>query len=140
MIHYKSDGIFDASLEKIWRYMATDEHTHAAFKSFKILNESGNEVSFEAEIFGPDGKTTQKAIIKHTMNAPKGFATSMTGGPMDGANFRHTYIAMGEKTKVEMEGDFKPIPGMDEATQTKMIDEFFSTAFKEDNENLKKFK
>lgn len=137
MIHYTSDGIFDASVENIWKYMSGHEHKHAAFKSYKAVQTSGNQVTIEAEIYNP-GMTTQKATIKHTMNSTKGFETTIDGGLMDGARFSHAYTPMGEKAKVEIEGDFRPIAGMQEEDQRKMLDTFFTTAFNEDNVNLQK--
>ena len=137
MIHYTSDGIFDASVENIWKYMSGHEHKHAAFKSYKAVQTSGNQVTIEAEIYNMD-MTTQKATIKHTMNSPKGFDTTIDGGPMDGARFSHSYTPMGDKAKVDLEGDFRSIADMQEADQRKMLDDFFTTAFNEDNANLQK--
>jgi ligand-binding SRPBCC domain-containing protein len=139
MIHYTSDGIFDASVENIWNYMTAHEHRHAAFKSYRVVQTSGNQVTVEAEIYNPD-KTTQNATIKHTMNPPKGFETTISGGPMDGARFSHVYTPMGDKAKVDLEGDFRPIAGMQEADQRKMLDDFFTMAFNEDNANLQKIR
>ena len=139
MVHYRSDGIFDAPLEKIWKYMNSDEHKHAAFKSFKLVSQSGNLATVAVEIYNPDG-TTHNATITHTMNPPKGFETTISGGPLDEAKFSHSYTEMGSKTKVDLEGDFKPIPGMSESDHLKMLDNFFTTAFTEDNANLQKMK
>jgi len=59
---------------------------------------------------------------------------------MNGARYSHTYTAMGNQTKVVIEGDFPPPPGIDESTYLKTIDEFFTKMFEEDNANLKKMK
>jgi len=57
---------------------------------------------------------------------------------MDGAKIKHTYMPMGNKTKVELKGDFKAISGMAESAQLKMLDDFYTMAFNEDNANLRK--
>ena len=50
------------------------------------------------------------------------------------------YIPMGNRTKLDLEGDFPAMPGMSEADELKMIDEFFTTVFTEDNANLQEIK
>lgn len=139
MVHYKRDRIiiFDAPLEKVFRYMNTGGHKHVAFKSHKLIDKSGNVVTIDAEIYNPDG-TTYKTTITHTVNPPKGIETKMTGGAMDGAKFRHTYTPIDGRTKVDLEGDFPQFPGMSEADELKMIDGFFTMIFTEDNANLQK--
>ena len=138
MVHYESDGVFDAPLEKVWKYLSGTEHTHSGFKSYKVASQSGNEVTIDAEVFNPDGRTTSKAIFKHIMNPPIGWQTTVKGSAMDGAVFNHTYTPMGNKTKVELKGDYKAIPGMSESAQIKMLDDFYTTGFNEDNANLQK--
>ena len=140
MVHYESDGVFDAPLEKVWKYLSGTEHTHSGFKSYKVASQSGNEVTIDAEVFNPDGKTTSKAIFKHIMNPPVGWQTTVKGSAMDGAVFNHTYTPMGNKTKVELKGDYKAIPGMSESAQIKMLDDFYTTGFNEDNANLQKMR
>ena len=134
MIHYKSDGVFDAPVEKIWMFMNSEHHHHAAFKSVREM-----EDGFEAEMANTDG-TTSKASFKLKPTPPGGYDVTVQGGPLDGASFKHTFAPMGDKTRVEVEGDFKPITGMPEAAQLKMIDDFFTTAFNEDNASLQKMK
>ncbi len=140
MVHYESDGVFDAPLEKVWKYLSSMEHTHSGFKSYKVASQSGNEVTIDAEVFNPDGKTTSKAIFKHIMNPPIGWQTTVKGSAMDGAVFNHTYTPIGNKTKVELKGDYKAIPGMSESAQLKMLDDFYTTGFNEDNANLQKMR
>jgi hypothetical protein len=61
----------------------------------------------------------------------------MSGGPFDGARFVHTYTPLGERTKVELEGDFPALPGMSEADELAMIDGFFTTLVDEDTATLR---
>jgi len=138
-IHYKSDGIFNAPVDKVWKYMPAADHQHSAFKTYNVVNQSGNHTTVKAEIYNQD-RTTQTSTFEYTMTPPKQMNTTITGGMMDGANFTHTYTPMGDKTRVDVEGDFKPIPGVSESEQLKSIDAFFTTAFNEDNANLQKMK
>jgi hypothetical protein len=61
----------------------------------------------------------------------------MTGGPFDGARFVHTYTPLGDRTNVDLEGDFPALPGMSEAEELAMIDGFFATVFAEDAATLR---
>jgi hypothetical protein len=61
----------------------------------------------------------------------------MIGGAFDRAKFEHRYTPMGGQTKVDVEGDFPEMPGMSEADELKMIDEFFTTLFAEDTATLR---
>jgi hypothetical protein len=139
MVHYKRDGIitFDATTEKIFTYMGEGNHPHRAFKSHRLVGKSGNLVTVDAEIYNPDG-TTFQTTITHALSPPKGVETTMTGGAFSGAKFRHSYTPLGDKTKVDLEGDFPSFPGMSEADELKMIDDFFAMVFAEDKVTLQK--
>jgi len=123
----------------MFRYMRAGGHKHVAFKSHKLVSLSGNVVTIDSEIYNQDG-TTSKTTIVHVLNPPKGLETTMTGGPFSGAKFRHTYTPIGDKTKLDLEGDFPSLPGMSEADELKMIDGFFTTVFTEDNATLQEIK
>ena len=141
-VHYKKEGIatFDAAPEKLFRYMSSGGHPHAAFKSHRLVGVSGNVVTVEAEIFNPDGSTFE-TTIRHTLNQPNAVETTMTDGAFDGAKFVHSYTPMsaptGERTKVDLEGDFPALPGMSEADELAMIGGFFTQVFAEDTETLR---
>ena len=137
-VHYKRDGIatFDATTEKIFRYMSAGNHPHAAFKSHHLVGVAANVVTVEAEVYNPDGSTF-RTTIKHRLNPPKGVETTMIGGAFDGARFVHLYTPMGGQTKVDLEGDFPALPGMNEADELKMIDGFFTMVFSEDEATLR---
>lgn len=137
-VHYKRDGIatFDATTEKIFRYMSSGGHPHQAFKSHELIDVSGNDVTVAAEIYNPDG-TTFTTTIKHKLNPPSGVETTMSDGPFDGASFVHSYTPVGNQTKVDLEGDFPPMPGMSEEDELTMIDGFFTTVFDEDTATLR---
>src|SRR6185503_532322 len=89
-VHYKRDGIatFDATPEKIFRYMSVGNHRHAAFKRHELIGVTGKVVTLDAEVYNPDGSTFTMTI-KHELNPPKGVETRMIGGAFDGARFVH---------------------------------------------------
>jgi hypothetical protein len=137
MVHYRRDGIatFPATTGKVFTYMSQGGHEHAAFKSHELVGVSGNVVTIVAEIYNPDGSTFTTTIV-HTLNPPDGVETIMKGGAFDGARFTHSYRRMGDKTRVDLEGDFPALPGMSEADELAMIDGFFSSVFAEDAATL----
>jgi len=137
-VHYTKDGIatFDATTEKIFEYMSAGNHPHAAFKSHRLTGVSGNVVTVDAEIYNPDGSTFE-TTIEHRLDPPKRIETRMIGGAFDGARFTHTYTPMGDRTKVDVEGDFPEFPGMSEADELEMIGEFFTMVYAEDTETLR---
>jgi len=137
-VHYKRDGIatFDATTEKIFRYMSAGGHPHAAFKSHQLVGVSDDVVTVDAEIYNPDGSTFQ-TTIEHRLDPPKKIETTMIGGAFDGASFVQTYTPMGDQTKLDLEGEFPAMPGMTETDELKMIDDFFTMVFAEDTATLR---
>lgn len=140
MVHYKKESIiiFDVGNDKIFKYMKTGNHSHRSFKSHKLIGVSGNVVTIDAEIYNQDGTTFNTTII-HKLNPPKGIETTMKGGAFNGAVFTHTYTPMGDKTKVDLEGEFPEFPGKSESDELKMIDGFFTEIFSEDKATLQKW-
>lgn len=49
-LHYTRNGIatFDATTEKIFRYMSTGNHRHAAFKAHHLVRNSNGMVTVES--------------------------------------------------------------------------------------------
>ena len=78
-VHYKKAGIatFDATPDKIFKYMSAGNHKHQAFKSHRLVGVSGNVVTIESEIYNPDG-STHKTTIMHKLSPPIGVETTMT--------------------------------------------------------------
>lgn len=136
-VHYQHDGIatLPVPTETVFRYMSAGNHQHAAFKSHRLVGVSGDVVTIEAEIYNPDG-TTFPTTIEHRLDQPTGVETTMIGGAFDGATFRHTYTTVGDKTRVDLEGEFPEMPGMAAADELAMIDGFFTTVFDEDAKSL----
>ena len=137
-VQYKKDGIatFDATPETLFQYMSAGGHPHAAFKSHRLVGVDGNLVTVAAEVYNPDGSTFE-TTIEHRLDPPNGIETTMRGGPFDGASFAHAYTPVGERTKVDLEGDFPSLDGMSEADELAMIDGFFTTIFDEDAVTLR---
>src|SRR5580693_5845320 len=55
VVRYKKDGIatFDATPEKVFKYMSAGNHPHAAFKSHRLVGVTGDMVTIEAEVYNP---------------------------------------------------------------------------------------
>ena len=137
-VHYKKDEIatFDATPEKVFRYMSAGGHPHAAFKSHRLAGISEGVVTVNAEVYNPDGSTFE-TTIEHRLDPPNGIETTMSGGPFDGARFVHTYTPIGDQTKVDLDGEFPAMPGMPGAEELAMIDDFFTMVFEEDTVTLR---
>jgi heme-degrading monooxygenase HmoA len=137
-VHYEKPAIatFEATPERLFQYMSAGGHPHAAFKSHNLVGVSDGVVTVSAEVYNPDGSTFE-TTIEHRLDPPHGIETTMTGGPFDGARFVHSYTPLGDRTKVDLEGDFPSVPGMSEADELAMIDGFFTTVFDEDTITLR---
>ncbi len=139
MVHITDDGVFDAPIEKVWKYINDDKgHTHSAVKFTKVLEQSDKGMTVELEVKNADG-TSHMETWKMTMNPPKGHSTEVLAGPMKGSRNTHTYTPMGDKTKVMVEGDFYA-QGMDDASTKKAVLAMWANVFDEDNANLKNYK
>ena len=116
--------------------MSAGDDPHAAFKSHRLSGVSDNVVTVVAEIYNPDGSTFE-TTIEHRLDPPNGIETTISGGPFAGARFTHTYTPIDGRTKVDLDGDFPVLPGMAEADELEMIDEFFTMVFAEDEATLR---
>lgn len=140
MVQVKDEGVFDAPLEKIWRFLQDENlHDHKSVTNSKVLEQSDKGMVMEADLKNPDGKGTHKAKLKFTYNPPKGFDMEYLSGLMTGTKHTHTYTPMGNKTKVEVAGDYR-IQGLDETATKKAALAFLEEVFNEDTAALKKFK
>ena len=139
MVHVTDDGIFDAPVDKVWKYL-TDQngHSHSGERFSKVLEQTDKGMTVEVEVKNPDG-SLHKETWKITLNPPKGHHTEVLAGPTKGSSNTHTYTPMGDKTKVVVEGDFFA-EGMDGAATKKAVLAMFETVFNEDNAQLKNYK
>src|SRR3989442_12946001 len=99
MVYVRDDGVFDASIEKIWKYLQDPEsHQHESILSQKVLEQKGNTMKIRAEIKGPQGKSEE--IWPMRMDPPFGFELQVLEGPSKGPKQAHTSVPMGDKTNV----------------------------------------
>src|SRR5205823_11786992 len=91
MVHIRDEGVFDAPLEKIWKYIGDDTpglHKHRAIPSTKVLSEEGNVVVQEMQMLNADGKGTHWETWRLTMNPPRGYQVEAIAGPRRGRSSR----------------------------------------------------
>jgi len=139
LVHVKDEGVFDEPLEKIWRFLNAEQgHDHNGVRFSKVIEQSDKGMTTEVEVKAPDGSWA-KETWKFDMNPPTGFNMEITSGPMKGTKHTHTYTAMGNKTKVVVEGEFVR-QGVDDASMKKGALGMLEQLFNEDTANLKKFK
>jgi len=140
LVYLKDEGVFDAPIDKIWRFLQDDNanHEHRSVRFSKVIERSGNHMVVEMEANSPDGKSF-KQTAKFTFNPPKSFDMEFLSGPMTGTKHTHTYTPMGAKTKVEVAGDFK-IQGLDEQAVRKGALAQLAQLFDEDNAALQQYK
>jgi heme-degrading monooxygenase HmoA len=137
-VHYRKDGVatFDVPVEQVFAYMSAGDHPHRAFKSHRLVGIAANLVTVAVEAFNEDGSTTEMTV-EHRLDPPRKVVTTMSGGHFDGARFVHSYTPLGDRTKVDLAGDFPALPGMSEAEELAMINGFFTMVFGEDSETLR---
>ena len=137
-VRYEKDGVatFGVPVERVFAYMSAGDHPHRAFKSHRLVGVVGNVVTVAVEAYNPDGSTTEMTV-EHRLDPPNGIVTTMAGGHFDGARFTHSYTPLGDRTRVDLAGDFPVLPGMSEADELVMIDGFFTAVFGEDVETLR---
>ena len=137
MVHLLDEGsVFDASVSKIWKYMASGDHAHPSFKNVgREVN--GNVVTITAEriILGKPVKVK----IKNTLYPPLGYVSEHLEGPTAGSRSFVYYIPKGDKTGVTVVGDFT-ISGLDEKATIDAVMGQLQITFDEDNANLKRMK
>ncbi len=139
MVRIEDEGVFDAPVDKVWKYLNdAPSHKHATIQEWKPLEQKGNVVVVQMTSIGLDKKPF-KEKIRMTMNPPKGFESEVLEGPTKGSKFTHTYTAQGGKTHVKVTGDWK-MAGLDDATIKKNVLSYFEVVFKEDNVALRTYK
>src|SRR5438552_17109321 len=99
MVCVRDDGVFDASIEKIWKYLQDPEsHQHESNLSQKALEQKGNTMKIRAEIKGPQGKSEE--IWQMRMDPPFGFELQVLEGPSKESKQAHIYVPTGDVRKV----------------------------------------
>lgn len=140
MVHIEDDGEFDAPLDRVWKYNADREtHQHRSIARTTVLEQEENVVLQEMEIVNPDGKGTHREVWRLTMNPPEGYSVEAVEGPAQGTTFSQRYVPKGDRTRVEVRGDWT-IEGLDEATTKRMALAFLAEMFEEDAKALKSYR
>lgn len=139
MVHIRDDGVYDAPIDKLWKYWNDNAaHNHTSFQVTKVLEQKGNAMTVMAKVRNPSGgMDTEKLLM--TVNQPKGFSVEYLSGLMKGTKQTHTYTSQGSRTRVDVDGEFVA-SGVDDATLRKGVLANFAQAFEEDSANLKKYK
>jgi polyketide cyclase/dehydrase/lipid transport protein len=142
MAHVKDEGTFDAPIDKIWKFLQDQTpgvHNHQAIRGATTIEEKGGALTQEMEFVNPDGKTTRKETWRFRFNPPTGFDMESLAGASKGTKYSHRYTPMGERTHVDVEGDFH-IQGMDDTATRQAALGFLGQVFEEDQANLRRFK
>lgn len=140
MVRIRDDGVFDAPLQTIWKYLQSpQDHTHGSFAVSKVLDQKGNALVMEVDVRDPLSGMSRRETLRMTMDPPRGFDVEYLEGPSKGTRHRHTYTPMGDKTRVEVEGDFR-MHGMDDSQIRKSVLAYFDEVFHEDDAALQRLK
>jgi hypothetical protein len=138
MVFVVDEGVFDAPIDRIWKYLQSpQDHLHDSIPRTEVLEQEGNTVKIRQTLKTPAGK--EEAVQMMTMDPPFGFRLETLEGSQKGSRNVHTYVPMGNKTKVIVAGDFR-MQGMDETQTKKAILDYLSMVFDEDNRNLQNLK
>jgi hypothetical protein len=138
MVYILDEGsVFDAPIDKVWKYLTSDEHRHNSLKLISREMATSNTVIITAErnIMGK----TVRSKIKNTLYPPFGFVQEHLEGPTAGSRAFVYYIPKGNKTGITIVGEFV-LSGMDEKTTRDAIMAQLQMSFDEDNANLKNTK
>ena len=136
MVYILDEGsVFDAPIDKIWKYLPSDNHRHNSLKliSREMVNNNAVVITAERNIMGEMVRTK----IKNTLYPPFGFVQEHLEGPTAGSKAFVYYVPKGNKTAITIVGDFV-LSGMDEKTTRDAVMAQLQVVFDEDNANLKK--
>jgi len=136
MVYILDEGsVFDAPIDKIWKYLPSDNHRHNSLKliSREMVNNNAVVITAERNIMGKMVRTK----IKNTLYPPFGFVQEHLEGPTAGSKAFIYYVPKGNKTAITIVGDFV-LSGMDEKTTRDAVMAQLQVVFDEDNANLKK--
>jgi len=134
---FDEGSVFDAPIDRIWKYLPSDEHRHSSLKliSREMVNSNTVVITAERSIMGK----TVRTKIKNTLYPPFGFVQEHLEGPTAGSRAFVYYVPKGNKTGITIVGDFV-LSGMDEKTTRDVVMAQLQVTFDEDNVNLKNTK
>jgi hypothetical protein len=137
LVYILDEGsVFDAPVDKIWKYLSSQDHQHPSIKTLS-REVSGNAVVIVSErnILG----RTAKVKIRNTLYPPFGIVQEHLEGPLAGSRAFLYYIPKGDKTGVTIVGDYI-MTGVSEQEIRNAVDKQMQTTFDEDNSNLRALK
>jgi hypothetical protein len=130
-------SVFDAPIDKVWKYLSSDDHRHNSLKliSREMVDRNAVVITGERNIMGKIVRTK----IKNTLYPPFGFVQEHLEGPTAGSRAFVYYIPKGNKTGITVVGEFV-LSGMDEKPTRDALMAQLQVSFDEDNANLKNTK
>ena len=137
MVYLIDEGsVFDATIEKIWKYLSSEDHKHPSFKNV------GREVTGNVVVITSERSLMGRSVrvkVRNTLYPPLGYVSEHLEGPTAGSRAFIYYTPKGDKTEVTVVGDFV-ISGLDEKATRDAIMAQMQVTFDEDNANLKRTK
>jgi hypothetical protein len=138
MVYILDEGsVFDAPIDRLWKYLPSDEHRHNSQKliSREMVNSNTVVITSERNFMGKMVRTK----VKNSLYPPFGFVQEHLEGPTAGSKAFVYYIPKGNKTGITIVGEFV-LSGMDEKATKDALMAQFQVSFDEDNANLKNTK
>jgi hypothetical protein len=141
MPHIKDEGsLFDAPLEKIWKYLdSPEDHSRAHKGSRNVQRTKVNDNTFLVSREQNMGGKWVKVSVRITPHAPVGSALEMVEGPMAGSKWFNFYEPKGNRTAVTVVGEFKAASLPPNQVEPAVM-AFLQQSFDEDNAALREFK
>ena len=108
MVHIKDEGSqFDAPIDVVWKFIQSPEdharaHTATRNRQVKPLSETSVVISMEQNMNGQWVKVANRI----TMAPPLGMIIEVLEGPMAGSKMINVYTPKGNKTGIDVYGDF----------------------------------
>jgi hypothetical protein len=137
MVYILDEGsVFDASLDKIWKYLQSQEHHH---DSIKVLNREivGNSVILTSERTVMGKTATVK--VKNTLYPPFGMVQEYLEGSIQGSRAFAYYVPKGDKTGITIVGDYV-MSGVSDQQIREAVGTQAQKSFDEDIANLRAMK
>ena len=140
MVHIKDEGShFDAPIETVWSFIQAPEdhgrsHRSTRNQQMKPLSETSFVISMEQNMDGHWVKVANRITIL----PPVAMAIEVIGGPMTGTKMVNVYTPKGNKTGIDVYGDFT-VSGVPAAQLEPIVRGSLSTVFDEDSAAIKAF-
>ncbi len=129
---------FKGPVDKVWKLNASEgQHPHASLRNYAAqpAGENSMIVTWEHTVAGKN----EKSKVKLTLFPPLGYSMEFSEGPFAGSKTFQYYKPKGQKTGVDVIGDWRS-PSLSEDALKKEAVKFLEAVFKEDEENLKNLK